>query len=300
MIIDNIYKNIIRNLFDNGTMRDTRSGKCLSCFDYNFKIDLQKEFPLLTLKKVFLKPTIGELLFFLTAKLKRRIDLGYLRQCTFGENDGKKWTIWSDDQARWYSKLTDSEKEMFLREDTLGELPYCNALFYIPVICEKIKNNPNDRRLIIDYMPNNILYDVKKELYPLPPCHYSVQFYVENNRLCCKYIMRSNDIFLGFPQNIAFYSLLTYFVASCTGYDVGTISASLGDYHLYENQLDGAREVLNRVSLKDNGISLKVSDIPFKHIKDLYNKDFTALDFLPLFKDYKSHEAIKVKLCVGN
>lgn len=302
MLIDNIYKDIIRNLLDNGEWRDTRNGRCLSAFDYNFKIDLQKEFPLLTLKKTFPKVMLGELIFFITACGNNGVNLEYLRECTFGrdntrdENGNPKWTIWTDDQNKWYTKYGELVAEGINdNKESLGFLPYAMALCTLDEIIDEIKANPNSRRLIINYMPSNTILK-ETYMYPLPPCHYSVQFYVSKGKVNCKYIMRSNDIGLGFPMNVSFYAFLTYIVASCTGLDVGTLSGSLGDYHIYENQLDMVNECLAREPLDDNGIHFTVSDLQLNRYYDLFKK--TSLDFMHLFKDYKSYNAIKCKLLV--
>ncbi len=58
-------------------------------------------FPLLTSKQVFTRQVIGEALWFLNGENK----LGELRYRTWGENDGERWTIWSDDFKRWLALI---------------------------------------------------------------------------------------------------------------------------------------------------------------------------------------------------
>lgn len=295
MQIDIIYKQIIKDILHKGTWRETRSGKCLSLFDYNFSIDLQKEFPLLTLKKVALKPMIGELLFFLTAYEQREVNLRYLRIKTFGSNDNQ-WTIWTDDQARWYKKLPNDARAIFRFDDeTLGQLPYCFGFSCLPNLIKEIKTNPNSRRLCITFNRQNSFVE-DDLLSPLPPCHYSIQFYVSNGMLNLKYIMRSNDVFLGFPFNVASYALLLHIVANICNLRVGVLSASLGDVHLYENQIDGAKECLLREPLHNN-VVFNTKELKLTSIQDLNNK--TSLDFLKFFDGYTSHPTIKCKVCVG-
>jgi thymidylate synthase len=73
------------------------------------------------------------------------------------------------------------------------------------------------------------------------------QFYISRNKyLHCKLYMRSNDIFLGAPFNIAQYSLLTYMIASMTGYTPGDLIYSLGDAHIYSNHVEQMREQIMR------------------------------------------------------
>src|SRR2546430_9880991 len=80
----------------------------------------------------------------------------------------------------------------------------------------------------------------------LPPCHALFQFYVAQGRLSCQMYQRSADLFLGVPFNIASYSLLTLMVAQVTNLQPGEFVLTLGDAHMYLNNLDQAREKLNR------------------------------------------------------
>lgn len=120
-------------------------------------------------------------------------------------------------------------------------------------IIDKIKNNPDDRRIILSaWNPSDL-----KQM-ALPPCHMlaqvrdnvlcsfclfqlvmcafwasfcwkwpllfiklclwlKIQFYVENGELSCQMYQRSADMGLGVPFNIASYSLLTCMIAHVCG-----------------------------------------------------------------------------------
>ena len=58
--------------------------------------------------------------------------------------------------------------------------------------------------------------------------------------------MRSNDVPLGLPYNIASYALLTYMIAHLTNLTPGELIISLGDAHIYNNQIPGVEEQLTR------------------------------------------------------
>ena len=103
----------------------------------------------------------------------------------------------------------------------------------------KIKNNPDDRRIILSaWNPSDL------KLMALPPCHmfaqvskslaykcllgccYSpstqsfplfLQFYVANGELSCQMYQRSADMGLGIPFNIASYALFTCMIAHVCG-----------------------------------------------------------------------------------
>ena len=71
-------------------------------------------------------------------------------------------------------------------------------------VINKIKNNPDDRRIIMSaWNPSDL------KLMALPPCHMFAQFFVANGELSCQMYQRSADMGLGVPFNIASYSLLS-------------------------------------------------------------------------------------------
>ena len=84
------------------------------------------------------------------------------------------------------------------------------------------------------------------ESMKLPPCHLLYQFNVADGKLHCGMTMRSCDIFLGLPFNIASYALLNMMVAQVTGLVAGDVVISLGDTHLYSNHLEQAQRQLAR------------------------------------------------------
>ena len=105
-------------------------------------------------------------------------------------------------------------------------------------VINKIKNNPNDRRIILSaWNPSDL------KLMALPPCHmfaqvgikvaylyflyhlclwlhfsfFFLQFYVSHGELSCQMYQRSADMGLGVPFNIASYALLTCMIAHVCG-----------------------------------------------------------------------------------
>jgi thymidylate synthase len=80
------YLNLLRHVMENGTDRSERTGiGTRSVFGYQYRVDLNEGFPLLTTKKVFIKGIIYELLWF----LKGDTNIRYLAQ-----NGVKIWNEW--------------------------------------------------------------------------------------------------------------------------------------------------------------------------------------------------------------
>lgn len=122
-----------------------------------------------------------------------------------------------------------------------------------------LKDDPYSRRIVLDSWQPGVLPDPKlspqenarQGRQALPPCHYSLQLYVsfkdpEKPKLNLMYNMRSNDLFLGAPYNIAFYSLLVHLIANELGFGVGEVISSTGDTHVYSNHVDQVNMLLDR------------------------------------------------------
>lgn len=65
-------------------------------------------------------------------------------------------------------------------------------------------------------------------------------------KLSCFFLMRSNDVFLGLPFNIASYALLTHIVAQQLNMVPAELVYSGVDVHLYSNHLEQAKLQLTR------------------------------------------------------
>jgi thymidylate synthase len=60
---------------------------------------------------------------------------------------------------------------------------------------------------------------------------------------------RSADMPLGMPFNIASYALFTHMIAQVCNLEVGDLIISVGDAHIYNNQIVGVKEQLLRTPL---------------------------------------------------
>lgn len=127
--------------------------------------------------------------------------------------------------------------------DCFGErtVPYYReGIDQIEWVINEIKVNPNSRRLIVSgWNPQEV------DQVDLPPCHTLFQFFVEDGKLSCQLYQRSADILLGVPFNIASYALLTHLIAAECGLGVGEFIWTGGDIHVYSNQLDGLKEIVD-------------------------------------------------------
>jgi thymidylate synthase len=129
----------------------------------------------------------------------------------------------------------------------------------------------------------------------LPPCHYAFQLIVRKNKLSGMLTMRSNDVFLGSPFNIASYALLIHILAKEVDMQVGDLVYSIGDAHIYHNHFEQVKEQLSREEYL----------LPTLEIDNNFNlmdrlKNGFKLDDSDMFqlKNYLHHSPIKADMAV--
>ncbi len=88
----------------------------------------------------------------------------------------------------------------------------------------------------------------KKDL----PCTQTIQFLVRDEKLHMIVNMRSNDIWLGVPNDVFCFSTLQILIAGILGIETGSYHHHVGSMHLYERNWDKAKEA---VSTHDYGIA---------------------------------------------
>ena len=106
--------------------------------------------------------------------------------------------------------------------------------------------------------------------------------------------MRSSDLFLGLPFNIASTALLTHIIAKVAGYKVKEIAISICDCHIYDEHLEPFNTQLERQPYEFPTIHIKKEidieklsiDEKIKWIEDLNFEDFELnnYNFYPTIK----------------
>jgi thymidylate synthase len=107
--------------------------------------------------------------------------------------------------------------------------------------------------------------------------------------------MRSNDVPLGLPFNLASYGLLLEMLAKEVNMVPDELIASLGDAHIYVNQIDGVKEQLTRESYQLPKLVIDQFDETNHYIGDMDDiSEYNISQFK--LENYKSHPAIKIPL----
>jgi len=277
--LDNQYKRLLETVLEYGVEKSDRTGTgTKSIFGYTIRHNMSNGFPLLTTKKIAVKSMMTELKWF----LKGRTDIQYLREndCKIwngdyeksGRTDGDLGPIYGKQWRRWKGFRTDNPDTIKTKTDSVQ---YYDQL---SMLIEQLRKNPNSRRLMVSAWNVSEL-----EQMTLPPCHYSFQCYVADNKLSLMWNQRSVDTFLGLPFNIASYGTLLLLLCEETGYRPGELVGNLGDVHLYTNHLEQAKLQLTREGRE-------LPDILLKDVNLLEGEfDYEVLG-------YKPHPAIKAPL----
>lgn len=307
------YLDLLKDILEHGSERNDRTGVgTLSVFGRQIRFDMQKGFPIVTTKKVFFSSVVSELLWFLEGSTNEhrlaeiKNDNKPYDQLTYKE----KHTIWTDNFDKQGRDLgyTDGElgpvygsqwrhfiSAVEVRDRLSGSKDLYNV-YYVPVtkdqiadVIEQIKTNPTSRRLLVSAWNAGVI-----DQMALPPCHYAFQFYVDGDKLSLMYQMRSNDLFLGCPFNIASYALLLHIVAKITGKIPHELITNLGDCHIYKNHIKQVKEQLNRTPHKLPQLELP-SNADYSNI-DSFLKSIKTSDFKLV--GYKHDETIKAPMAV--
>lgn len=284
------YINIVKQIISSSIKRDDRTGTgTLSVFGRQTRFNLCDDtWPLLTTKKIYWKAVIEELLWM-------------IKGCTDSKKLSEKGVkIWDANGSREYLDsigLKDREegdlgpvygfqwrhygaKYIDKNTDYTGQ-----GIDQLAECIHKIKNNPNDRRIIMTaWNPSDL------KLMVLPPCHMFCQFYVANGCLSCLMYQRSGDIGLGVPFNIASYALLTRMIAHVCGLKAGEFIHTLGDTHIYLNHIDPLKEQIKRSPRPFPKLKIKRDDIK-SSIDDFKIEDFEVVDYNP-------HPTIKMEMAL--
>ncbi|XP_021738649.1 bifunctional dihydrofolate reductase-thymidylate synthase 1-like [Chenopodium quinoa] len=282
-----LYLKLVQEILSSGNLKDDRTGTgTLSKFGCQMRFNLRKSFPLLTTKRVFWRGVVEELLWFISGSTNAKV----LQE--------KGIHIWDGNASRMYLDsigLPDREEgdlgpvygfqwRHFGARYTSMHADYTGQGFdQLLDIIHKIKNKPDDRRIILSaWNPSDL------KLMALPPCHMFSQFYVANGELSCQMYQRSADMGLGVPFNIASYALLTCMIAHVCDLIPGDFIHVIGDTHVYRNHIAPLQEQLQNLPKPFPALKINTQK---KNIDSFVANDFELVGYDP-------HQKIEMKMAV--
>lgn len=223
---DKLYQGMLSNILKSGVReKNERTGHETAALPgLYFSIDLESDgFPLLALRKIPTKIFIAEQIWFISGARKPG---DFLSDFT---------RIW-DDFTNPGDVLTVAYGYRWRRHFGRDQLAKLIAL---------LQKDPSSRHgVIVTWDPaSDGLGGVGKGNVP---CPYTFTVNIIGGRLNLMNVVRSNDMILGFPHDVAGFALLQLMLAQKLGVRPGVYSHIIANAHVYDIHYDAAAEMISR------------------------------------------------------
>ena len=319
------YHDLVQKILDEGVnVYNTRTNSvCRTIVGEQISFDVREGFPALTTRKFPFKNTVGELLGFFrgvtSAEDFRKLGCSFwdananetkdwlkniYRKGTddTGNIYGKQWTSWPAVRVA----TTDKEEHYLVNhgwkyigktnvtcKEGYGFGIYRKHINQLENVVRTILTNPTDRRIIVSGWNVGEL-----DTMCLSPCHMDYRFipFEDSKILNVVMTIRSWDVWLGSPSNIASTAIFLQVVARLTGYHVGKVVIQAANVHLYENSIPAAKELLTREHFDRPILRLSDNIKPITNMAEIKGV-FTRIEPTDITLDgYQSHDPIKVEM----
>lgn len=270
---DENYIKLCKKILKDGKEVENRTGiNTIKIPSYSLEFDLQEEFPVLTTKQLYFRQAITEMLWIYQAQSN---DVRWLQ-----ERNVHIWDEWEiDDDGTWTAMQNVIEDGKLVKKKVTKQFDkkyahtigtaygyIVNKFKMTQNLIDTIKNNPNDRRMVMTLWQNDYL-----DTAVLPSCVWSSEWDVTDGYLNVWVHQRSCDVPLGLPFNITQYAVLLSLIAHVCGLKPGKMNWSIKDAHIYVNQVDGIKEQIKRY---DESGSLKAPKLWINpEVKDFFKFD---------------------------
>ena len=220
------------------------------------RYDLQKEFPVMTLRKTYFKSCIDELLWIWQKKSNNVKDLS-----------SHIWDSWADENGS-IGKAYGYQLSIKHKYPE-GEFDQVDRILY------DLKHHPESRRIISNIYNHSDLSEMN-----LYPCAYSVTLNVSGKRLNMILNQRSQDMLVANNWNVCQYAVLLHMFAQVSGLEAGTLLHVIADAHIYDRHVPYVKDLMELTPYPAPKFRINPD------VKNFYN--FTTDDFELI--DYQSHE----------
>lgn len=233
------YLDLCRRLLDNGDwVYNERTGKrCLTLINADLEYDLsQGEIPLVTTRKAYYKSAIAELLGYLK---------GFDNAADFRALGTKTWDSNANETKAWldspHRKGVDDMGRVYGVQARSWAKPDGGHIDQVRKVFGNLAQGIDDRGEIITfYNPGEF------HLGCLRPCMHTHTFSVLGGKLYLTSYQRSVDVPLGLVFNSPQVAVLGYLGGIVAGKAPAKAFHKLVNVHIYEDQLDGIKQQLER------------------------------------------------------
>lgn len=222
------------------------------------RYNLREEFPMITIRRQFLRNAVDELLWIWQKKSNNVHDLathvwdawadssgsigkayGYQLGKTFRHHERTAFEIHSKDS---YPSLT-------LGDDGWIYMDQVDAALY------DLKHDKVSRRILTNIFNHAELADMR-----LQPCAYSMTFNVSGDTLNGILNQRSQDMLTANGWNVMQYAALLMMFADVTGLKPGELVHVIADAHIYDRHVPIVKEIIERKPYDAPEVTLRSCD----------------------------------------
>ena len=265
-IADSIFIENCRDILENGVWdthlqvrpkwEDGTAAHTVKKFGIVNRYNLAEEFPILTLRRTYLKSCIDEILWIWQKKSNNIKDLA-----------SGVWDEWADENGSIGKAYG---YQLGLKHHySEGEFDQVDRVLY------DLKNNPASRRILTSLYNFQDLSEMA-----LYPCAYSMTFNVSGDTLNVILNQRSQDMLMANNWNVCQYAALTHMFAQSSGLKAGELVHVIADAHIYDRHVPMVRRILENAPKPAPELWVNPA------VTDFYG--FTTDDFK--LQGYKYHE----------
>ena len=229
---DTLFMQTCREILEQGTWdtdrevrprwEDGTPAHTIKRFGVVHRYDLRKEFPILTVRRQYLKSAVDELLWIWQKKSNRIQDL-----------NSHIWDSWADENGT-IGKAYGYQLGVKHRYPE-GEFDQVDRVLY------DLKHNPTSRRILTSLYNHHDLSEMA-----LYPCAWSVTFNVTGNTLNAILNQRSQDMLTANGWNVMQYAVLVHMLAQVSGLEAGELVHVIADAHIYDRHVPIVEKLLER------------------------------------------------------
>lgn len=272
---DEIFIATVKDILENGVSdkdmdvrpkwSDGTPAHTIKKFGVVNRYNLAEEFPIMTLRRTFLKTAVKELLWIWQKKSNN-----------INELDAHIWDSWADKNGsigKAYGYQLGVKHHY-----PEGDFDQVDRVLY------DLKHNPASRRIMTNIYNHHDLSEMG-----LYPCAYSMTFNVSEGKLNAILNQRSQDMLAANNWNICQYAVLVHMFAQVSGLKVGELVHVIADAHIYDRHIPIIKEIIEKEPFDAPKFTLD------KSVNDFY--DFTADSFT--LENYKYRtEDVKFEVAI--
>ena len=186
------------------------------------RYDLREEFPIQTIRRMYLKSAVDELLWIWQKKSNNIRDLG-----------SHIWDAWADESGS-IGKAYGYQLGVKHR--------YKEGWFdQVDRVLWSLKHDPASRRMLTSLYNHHDLHEMG-----LYPCAWSMTFNVSGRTLNAILNQRSQDMLTANGWNVMQYAVLVHMLAQVSGLEAGELVHVIADAHIYDRHVPIVEEIIAR------------------------------------------------------